>query len=396
MANRDSSPNDGSPSDDQAQLPDPGPHALQDTTAGAVQGRERIKSRDIASKPKKKREPIPRVLESHRTDRRCVPPEARSLLSIAKEGRLCLFSAYELMTMWAAATGTSIRSGDDRLKTVRCEDVYIANERHGSDRLTIHWNINAGIVSAVQQPVAWAMTAMTTLANMVLPERLQDAKNKMGEIQRMKCHGIIQPNDAQIDGLVDTRSDSPYNSKLAKLSQIAAAAKEAERQSIDVLGIARKRHGLDKTPFSIDRNDGKWVINDHHGTIDNRCIRSFLYDDSAVKAVESYLAREESSAKASRDLTQFRDRHSPWRITGLGPDEYERWPTPDEWGPSASREVAKALYRMTSIRRVELEELVPEFSDDMEGMIRWRFSATIDDTIRDIQRILLQTGVEMS
>jgi hypothetical protein len=262
--------------------------------------------------------------------------------------------------------------------------------------MTIHWNVHAGMFSAVEQPEAWAMTAMTTLADMVLPERLQDAKDQTAEIQKLKCHGRNPPNNAMIDGLVDSRPDSPYNSHLTRMSQIAAAAKEAERQSIDVLGIARKRHGLDKTPFSIDPNDSGWVINDNHGLIDKRCIRSFLNDASAVKAVNTYLASEGASAKASRDLTQFRERHSQWKITGLGPDEYERWPTPDEWGPNASREVAKALYRLTPIRRVELDQLVSEFSDDVEGMIKWRFGATIDETISDIQRILLQTGVEMS
>lgn len=392
MTTPDSSPGSGFSSARQAKSPDPGPHAFQDPPENAERNRY---SRSNGNAEKAKRERTPRVVESCRTDRRQVPPEARSLLSIAKEGRLSLFSAHDLLTIWAAATGTSWRSGDDHLKTVRCADIYVACGRNGSGRMTIHWDVSAGLISC-EHPTIWAMAALTTLANMVLPDRLLNAAEYMEKTDMLTCYGHERHSRSEIEGLTDTRSDSPYNATLRSLSDEMATSITARNLSVDALREARRRHGLDKCRFTFDLFGSRWVINNDQGLIDSRRIDAFLRDSSAVKAADHYLACDDASDKAGRKLSHFRETHAPRKITGLGPDEFERWPSPDEWGTHATREVAKALYRMTSIRRIELDRLASEFADDLDGMIKWRFSATINDTIRDIQQVLLKTGVEIS
>lgn len=391
-------PSDSSPSNDiqlvaQMESPDPGPHAIPASSGGACRKDEGSRS---GNKGKTRRERIFHIPESHRTDRRVIPPGSRSLLAIAKEGRISLFGAHELLSIWAAATGTSLRSGDDRLKTVRCEDIYVATGRNGSDRMVMHWNVQAGLVSAVDNPEAWATMAMTTLANMVFPERLQDEKDHMEESERMSCYGRSRISCAEISDLIDARNDSPYNATLRSLSDKADAARLAKEKSIDVLYDARKRHGLDHAPFCCDRNESGLIIANKHDQFDSRRIKLFLGDQSAIEAADRYLACVDSDARAQRRLESFRATQVPWKITGLGPGEYERWPTPDEWGTYASREIAKVVYRMSSIRRVELDRLASEFANDLDGMTAWRFSATIDDTIRDIQQVLLKTGVEIT
>jgi len=393
MSPSDSSPDNDLPLDTQAESPDPGPPLIPASSGGACRKDEGNRN---GHKRQARRERNSRVPESLRTDRRGIPPGSRSLLAIAKEGRMSLFGAHELLSIWAAATGTSLRSGDDRLKTVRCEDIYVATGRNGSDRMVMHWNVQAGLVSAVEKPTAWATMAMTTLANMVFPERHQDEKDHMEESERMNCYGRSRPSRAEISDLIDTRNDSPYYTTLRSLSDKADAARLATGESIDVLYEARKRHGLDHAPFSCDRNESGLIIANEHGQFDPRRIKLFLGDRSAVEAAARYLTSADSEARAQRRLESYRASKAPWKITGLGPDEYERWPTPDEWGTYACREVAKALYRMSSIRRIELDRLASEFADDLDGMTAWRFSATIDDTIRDIQQVLLKTGVEIT